>query len=858
MIPRKLILSGFLSYRSPAEIDFTAFQLACISGANGAGKSSLLDAITWALFGQARQRGDAVIHTAADKASVTFEFAYEGNTYRVMRGRERNKNTTLEFHILTTAENGQTAWKTLSEGSVRKTQERIESTLRMDYDTFVHASFFLQGEADKFSRERPGKRKEVLASMLGLQKWEDYRQRAAERRRGVETDIAHLDARMEEMRAEIAHEPELQLQQQELEADIARLQQMAAQQETLLREQTQAQAVLQQQQTLVDELANQLARLEERLNDLTARLAERQSEQERLQNLLAREADIRAAYARWQDARAELARLEALAAQFHELNAQRQPLLQTIAAEQARLQESLQNLERQAERAASQREKMADLEARLAEAETRAARAAEELAEAETAQAHLPDLRAELAELDARRKHLADEGNDYKTRIAQLEAVADSRCPLCGQPLTAEHRAEIIAQWRAQVESLREAYQQVNAEIDAKRQAYAEAKTLAERLPALRREHQAAQRAVEQHKAERETLRQALDEWEKEGAPRLVEIRRKLEAEDYAAEARAQLHRLDEHMRSLGYDPDEHTRARQTEESLRHAEEDLRALESAQAALQPIQREIADLTRQIAEIEAQRQPLSERHAQASQALAKARENAPDITAAERRLTDLRERIAELHKIRGGLQQQLHTIAKFKQNLQALQAQRAELARTVGRYKTLEEAFGKNGVPALLIEQALPLLEEEANRLLERLTDGQMAVQFRTQRAYKDTKRTDRKETLDILISDTYGQRDYESYSGGEAFRVDFAIRVALARMLAHRAGARLQTLVIDEGFGSQDAEGRQRLVEAIRAVQDEFAKILVITHIEALKEAFPARIEVTKTPNGSQVEVILT
>jgi len=95
------------------------------------------------------------------------------------------------------------------------------------------------------------------------------------------------------------------------------------------------------------------------------------------------------------------------------------------------------------------------------------------------------------------------------------------------------------------------------------------------------------------------------------------------------------------------------------------------------------------------------------------------------------------------------------------------------------------------------------------------------------------------------------------YSGGEAFRVNFAIRLALSKVLAHRAGARLQTLVIDEGFGSQDADGRQRLIEAINLVRGDFKKILVITHLEDLKDAFPARIEVEKGSNGSTVRVQL-
>ena len=94
------------------------------------------------------------------------------------------------------------------------------------------------------------------------------------------------------------------------------------------------------------------------------------------------------------------------------------------------------------------------------------------------------------------------------------------------------------------------------------------------------------------------------------------------------------------------------------------------------------------------------------------------------------------------------------------------------------------------------------------------------------------------------------------YSGGEAFRVNFAIRLALSEVLSQRAGARLQTLVIDEGFGSQDEIGRQRLIEAINLIKPDFAKILVITHIDSLKDAFPTRLEVEKTSRGSTVRIV--
>lgn len=185
-------------------------------------------------------------------------------------------------------------------------------------------------------------------------------------------------------------------------------------------------------------------------------------------------------------------------------------------------------------------------------------------------------------------------------------------------------------------------------------------------------------------------------------------------------------------------------------------------------------------------------------------------------------------------------------------VESLQTQERQLSERTALFAELAEAFGKKGVQAMLIETAIPQLEDEANRLLARLTDGQMHLRFEMQR---DTKKGDTVETLEVRIADALGTRDYAAFSGGEAMRVNFAIRIALSRLLAHRAGARLETLMIDEGFGVLDADGRERMVEAITAVQRDFARIIVITHIDDLKDRFPATLEIRKTPLGSRWEL---
>ncbi|MEW6254030.1 MAG: SMC family ATPase, partial [Planctomycetota bacterium] len=227
-----------------------------------------------------------------------------------------------------------------------------------------------------------------------------------------------------------------------------------------------------------------------------------------------------------------------------------------------------------------------------------------------------------------------------------------------------------------------------------------------------------------------------------------------------------------------------------------------------------------------------------------------------VEEARRREQEVREcRAAEqrAHAAVVRAQQALAALENARQRKADLEQRRDEQLAEQGLYEELRDAFGKNGVPAMIIEAVIPELQESANYLLARMTGGLMHVRFDTQREKKSGGGVI--ETLDILISDELGTRSYDLYSGGEAFRVNFAIRVALSQMLARRAGAQLRTLFIDEGFGTQDEDGRQRLVEAITSIQDQFDLVLAITHIDELRDAFPVQIAVTKTPDGSRVSV---
>jgi exonuclease SbcC len=852
MIPLSLSLSGFLSYREPVELDFTTFDLACIAGPNGAGKSSLLDAITWSLFGQARKRDESLIHTLCDLAEVAFTFQYEGAVYRVQRTNARGKSTALEFHLQTPEGD----WKALTERTLRETDSRIQGILRLDYDTFVNASFFLQGKADQFTQQRPGDRKRILSSILGLEIWETYRQRAAERRRDVQGQIEKLDGRLQEIENELAEEESRLSYLQSLESELETLAAARSAQEAHLESLRQIAATLAEQERLVQTLARQVESGARTLEEMESRRLDRAGERELHSERLAQAEEIEKAHAAWQAARAELDHWSEVSQRYREHELRREEPLRLIAEERARLETEEAALMAQQSALDEELSHRSDLKSRLKEAQAALDAAQEQTARRDDLDVALQSARQRFAEARAENPRLREEMEQLKERIDQLREVEGATCPVCGQPLSPEDRQTMMAGLTEEGMERGDRYRENKSLLDSSEEQVQSLEKQLQELADAGKQLMAHTRQVDQINASLEALQGKEAAWQETAAPRLAEVRGALESQAFAAQARATLAEVDGELKAIGYDAARHDQVRGAAAQGASAEEGMRSLEQARAALAPLEREIESLDEQI---EAQTQAVNqsrEEHEQAAARLEQAQAQAPDVETAERELLAMQQQENRLHMEVGAARQKVEVLEDLKDRRQGLSEERASQARQVGLYKQLERAFGKDGVPALLIEQALPQIETQANQILDRLSNGSMSVRFVTQTEYKDRRRSDLRETLDIQIRDSAGMRDYEMYSGGEAFRVNFAIRLALSGVLAQRAGARLQTLVIDEGFGSQDAAGRQRLIEAINMVRPDFAKILVITHIDELKDAFPVRIEVEKTPAGSQVEVV--
>jgi exonuclease SbcC len=306
----------------------------------------------------------------------------------------------------------------------------------------------------------------------------------------------------------------------------------------------------------------------------------------------------------------------------------------------------------------------------------------------------------------------------------------------------------------------------------------------------------------------------------------------------------------------INYDSNFHNQVREDLQKLQSYQNQYTELQQAQKQVPLLQEKIKKITVSLTNYEQEKSTNQLELENIKQQLVNLTDYTQEVQKLEEEFKQRRGTIDQLLTKKGALEQTINQLNNQKNEIEKLKDDLKESQKNYRIYRELGEAFGKNGIQTLMIENILPDLEAEANRILARLSSNQFHVQFLTQKPKSSRSKKSSsqfKDTLEIIISDAHGTRPYETYSGGEAFRINFSVRLALSRILAGRAGTALQFLMIDEGFGTQDTEGCERLIAALNDIADEFACILIVTHMPQFKEAFQSRIEVYKTDQGSQI-----
>ena len=855
MIPLKLALRNFLCYGDNAPtLDLEGVHVACLCGQNGHGKSALLDAMTWALWGEARGKfDDELIHYGRDEMLVDLEFLARDTRYRAIRrhaqASSRRRQGPSDLQLQVSYGDGFTP---ITGNSIRETQAKINQVIGMDYDTFINSAFLLQGRADEFTNKKPGPRKEVLARVLGLDRYDQFEERAKARARTREGAAREVESDLDRMRREASGKDRYLEEFEDVQRsalEVAGRLESSAENVGLLRARVED---LRHKQREREDIQRRIPIIEGDIADLQTEMASRQGRIASYQDLIDRSEEIREGQTRFQDVRSRYEELNRSRRHYDDLRGRAADLERAVDAARARLEEKIRQLEM---RAAGELRPRADAATALGQRLVEARACLESLSEEEAVitgrRLHLNDLAARMGHFNAIAQQLTSEGQELRSKLNMVSnSHQAASCPLCGTELGQEGCERLSESYNQQIgEKLRSHRdnQRFLKEFES------EKATLEADLPrqegALRSGLKGAQSEVDLREREIEESRKAAQELEQVEVE-LAQERQRLDGDLIAPEEQKKLEDLEGQVRALGYDQQAHDRLYDDMEHLRPFEDLRRRLGEAEAGLpqeqESVTRAMEMVRRLTSDLSESREKLGEMEA----AVLELRDWEERLSSAEADHRDLESKHRELFRRQVELQGDLKRLegleAQIDEKEAGLKVHREEQAI----YQDLAQAFSKRGVQAMLIETVIPRLEEEANALLGRMTDDRMHLKLETQRERR-SGRGEPIETLEIVISDEMGPRNYELFSGGEAFRINLALRIALSKVLAHRKGAPLPTLFIDEGFGTQDAVGRERILDVINAIKADFEKILVITHLEDLKEAFETRIEVQKEEAGS-------
>ncbi|MFC1911616.1 AAA family ATPase [Chloroflexota bacterium] len=855
MIPVKLKLHNFMCYRDNVPpLNFTGIHTACLSGENGNGKSALIDAMTWALWGQARAKSDDdLVHSGRNTMEVEFDFAVNRQLYRIIRKRSRPKRQSssgqsiLEFQVAT-----EEGFKSITGNSLTQTQQKITATLHMDYPTFINSAFLRQGHADEFTVKRPAERKEVLGEILGLSLYDELEEQAKKLASQQGTEKAQLEIAIAEIGDELAQKPAYQRELEQAQSELTNIEKVLRDRETGLNE-------LKQQRETLEKKKVQLEQLEVNLGD-KKRSLEREDEQLRqyrsrlkeYETLIGQRAAIEEGYTRFSLTKTRHDELSQKSALLHKLNERKNQLekafnsaLESIKTEHTLAQKNISDLEAKSQELIPLKNQIQSLQGQLA-------RLAEREDILRNKKKSCQELQNQANQLESRKAQLEKEISETGEKLDLLSTRTEAKCPLCERELEPGGLKLIQSKYTAERESKTDALKSTRDEISRRKLELATLESEISQLePQLTQEKVSIQsnigilrnKATESEGAEKQLA---------EEKTRLSEIELRWTKKDFAAVEQEALAELEGELAKLGYDAEQHEQAQQQLRNLEHYEDSKRNLEEADRFITREKEAVSRAEANLQELQCSLEAGNQEKEALTAELGALPRLVSEINQADAERQALSGQQKQAQEILWSVNARLQRCAELETKKKDKEGLLTQTSKQESIYKELAKAFGKGGVQALLIEMALPEIEAEANRLLGRMTDNRMHAKFETQR---ESKKGDIIETLDINISDELGTRNYEMFSGGEAFRINFAIRIALSKLLARRSGAPLPTLIIDEGFGTQDSTGIEKLKEAINSIQDDFEKIFVITHIEELRDAFPTRIDVTKSDEGSNVSI---
>jgi exonuclease SbcC len=795
MRPLLLEMRGFRSHVSETTFDFTDRNLVAIVGPTGAGKSTILDGISYALYAKTpreKRNSSALISTRSKKATLTYRFALGDETFEI----NRSIPAASDDHMVSVG----TGEKVVGSTAITT---KVEELLGLDFEGFASSVLLAQGRFDLFLKATTKERTGILKGIFRIERIDDLRKAAVARRDAIDTDLARIEGEFKQIPADAAEHSETKKKEVVvLEARIAELEKAVPEEKELLDREKEVVKEKADAETEIATLTKATSRLPS-VEDLEA-LAE--SEADCIATTSAAAAALESCTKAAEKATAELEKLQTKDGDLSRLHSARAKALGIAVRHEEieRMGSELQSLKK-AVAAANKRVE----EATARETQTKAA---------------VEEARATLEEV--KRVHAAHE---LRSHLAKGEP-----CPVCEQAVATLPKSKKVAGVAAAEKALIAA----EAASDAARSDVVDAKNLAaaeeRQLGSTKNAHASAVKALDEERA-------ALVEIVGKAKDPLAEIESRLARLEEAAEAReSALTSREQAQRALNkcsatkerLDKDRQRYSSVLIEVAVHLKVDAPTIEDPASAL---------ITKVVTMSDRALERGGELHAQIEKAATIEKETGEALARLRVKVgveTSLADSIAEAKTSAGIARHVIADLAtKIERAKELAENERTLKARRALFHQLADDLSDRNFVNFLL---------EDRRRLLSELASERLHEMTKRYRFSDDGEFN----IVDELEGDVV--RGAHTLSGGETFLASLALALGLAETAA-RHGGRLQSFFLDEGFDSLDAEMLDQALDGIERIVTPERLIALVSHVPALAARVEDKIVLGKDAEGTTI-----
>ncbi|MBS6196450.1 MAG: SMC family ATPase [Clostridiales bacterium] len=898
MRPRVLKMSAFGSYAAETEIDFRKIHqgVFLITGDTGAGKTTIFDGIIYALYGQTsggRRDGPMMRSQYArigTKTYVELEFENRGQIYRVIRNPEyqresKRKNKDGE-RTLTTEKAGAELYLpdgTLYRGNRQETNRKLVEILGVDARQFTQIAMIAQGDFLKLLLAKSDERKEIFSKIFDTRIF--WRVQEKLKNRGKQLYIQLEDNRkfclqeIERMETGTPEEEELKkelLENGQKEPDLCRALELA---KRLAGQDRELFSGMQEEE-------KKYSRKLENQNRMYSLAKERVSQFRELELSRNRLEELETEQGVWEEKEEWIKRAEK--------SLRIRPLEQSCQQASGNLEETKKRLEKlenwfevhgeDGERKKAELEKWQEFQRKLEEQEIPVLnRLSQSLEQYAGLQKRLEAAAGLEKQLEDEKKSYRDTEQAYQKLAAEYEAVYQAYfreqagilalhltegepCPVCGST-THPKKAGVSpkAPSKELVEKLRNDRNLAEQRRDKEQQKLLEISARMERETAVIRETQRQLLGKEESELSLSQIRERWEAWEekarerlKKGRSQVAQTQKKLgdAGEAYQKAIREESLRKGQLEENRKLKKNQQELLEKEEKKFREAlakegfdsEETYRECRMAPRKLEQMERELERYRKQIIEARQKKKLLESRLKD---------QEKPDLETMEKELQALKNARQELDGNLRRIYSRREKNRAVERKLAGLEKERIQLRAVYEKVGNVSRTANGNLSGSVKIDfesymqrQYFEQMIQCANHHLQQMASGQFLLRCRS----LENLSTQGNAGLDLDVYSlvTGKVRDVKTLSGGESFMAALSLALGMTDIITRTTGAvRMDTLFIDEGFGSLDENAREQAIRILQGLAGGRRLVGIISHVTELKDQIEQRLVVTKTKEGS-------